>query len=107
MIRFLRNPASRLLVLAALVLLKWGVIGCAEEVEAVSSKVSPDYVRQRGPDGSFKPETFAVAKGGYWSGAIADKTIQGDSSFPMITKVIGAALARKNYLPTNDPKKTN
>jgi hypothetical protein len=107
MIRFLRHPASWRLVLAALVLFKFAAYGCAEEVEAVSSQVSSDYVRQREPDGSLKLETFAVAKGGYWSGAIADKTIQGDSSFPMITKVIGAALARKNYLPAKDPKKTD
>lgn len=79
----------------------------AEEVEAVNSRVSPDYVRQREPDGTFKVETFAVAQGGLWGGELADKTIQGESSFPMITKVMGAALARKNYLPAKDPKKTD
>lgn len=93
--------------LAILALLNCGAIVCAEEIEAVNSRVSPDYIRQREPDGTLKVETFAVAQGGYWSGAMADKTIKGESSFPMITKVMGAALARKNYLPTKDPKKTD
>jgi len=99
-------PAYRLWF-GMLALFSFGTVLCAEEVEAVNSRISPDYVRQRGSDGTFKAETFAVAQGGYWSGGIVDKTIEGKNSFPMITKVMGAALARKNYLPAKDPKKTD
>lgn len=88
-----------------LALFSFGAVLCAEEVEAVNSRISPDYGRQRGSDGTFKVETFAVAQGGYWSGGIVDKTIEGKNSFPMITKVMGAALTRKNYLPLRILKK--
>jgi len=75
-------------------------------VTAVSSKVSADYVRTQLPDGSFRPETYAFGKGGYWSGEIKDKTIDG-LTFLDVAHVVARPLASQNFLPAKDPAKTN
>jgi len=75
-------------------------------VTAVSSKVSADYVRARLPNGSFRPETYAFGKGGYWSGEIKDHTIDG-LTFLDVAHVIAVPLASQNFLPAKDPAKTN
>lgn len=76
-----------------------------EEFEAVSSKVSRGYVRKKASDGSFVPESYAFAKGGYWSGPILDPTID-KMDFMDIARTISVPLASQNYIPTNDPKTT-
>jgi hypothetical protein len=76
-----------------------------EDFEAVSSKVSRDYVRKRAPNGSFVPETYAFAKGGYWSGPLSDATID-RLEFLDIARTLAVPLARQDYLPTEDPKET-
>ncbi len=77
----------------------------AEEIEAVASKVSDDYVRVKRPDGSFRPEAYAFAKGGYWSGNRVDKTID-KLDFMDVARTIAAPLAAQNYVPAKDPKAT-
>jgi hypothetical protein len=77
----------------------------AEEIAAVSSKVSDDYVRTRLADGSFQPETYAFGKGGYWSGALRDKTID-EMNFLDVARTIAGPLEHQGYIPTKDPQTT-
>jgi len=77
-----------------------------EEFEAVASKVSRDYVRKKAADGSFVAESYAFAKGGYWSGPFADSTID-KMDFMDIARTIAVPLARQDYYPTADQKTTN
>jgi hypothetical protein len=76
----------------------------AEEFEAVFSDQCNDYARIRLADGSFQPETYILLKGGLWFGDIADPTID-RVSFDEIAEQISGALAKRNYLPSRDPKK--
>ena len=66
----------------------------ADEIAAVCSKVSDDYVRTRLADGSFQPETYAFGKGGYWSGALRDKTID-EMNFMDGARTIAGPLERR------------
>jgi hypothetical protein len=75
------------------------------EMAAVSSRASEDYVRTRLPDGSFQPETYAFGKGGFWSGASRDPTID-NMDFMDVARTIAVPLERQGYIPSKDPKKT-
>ncbi len=77
----------------------------AEEVEAVTSRASNDYVRKKLPDGSYEEETYAFAKGGFWSGDRNDKTID-KLGFTEVAQTIAVPLASQNYVPAKDPKST-
>ncbi|HEY1791369.1 MAG TPA: hypothetical protein VGG34_00510 [Opitutaceae bacterium] len=96
---------SVLLSLAA-----YGLLGChaalAEEFEATSGRTSPDYIRARLPDGSFKPETYAFGKGGYWGGPLHDKTIDA-IGFLKIAHIMAVPLAAQHHVPDSDPKTTS
>jgi hypothetical protein len=78
----------------------------AEDVEAIASKVAKDYVRKKLPDGTFKPETYAFGQGDDWRGARVDPTID-DMSFMDVARILAVPLAKKQYLPTADPKTTD
>jgi hypothetical protein len=78
-----------------------GVVG----IEAVSSKVTKDYVRVRLPDGSFQPEFYAFGKGGYWDGEIDDATID-KLTFLDVAHTIAKPLEDQKYIPATDPNKT-
>jgi hypothetical protein len=78
----------------------------AEEFEAISGRTSPDYVRIRQADGSFKPESYAFGRGGYWSGPLDDKTIE-KMSFLDIAHIMAVPLAAEGYVTARDPKTTN
>jgi hypothetical protein len=82
-----------------------GQLAKGEEFEAVSSKVSRDYVRKKTADGSFVPESYAFAKGGYWSGPMFDPTID-KMDFMDIARTISVPLASQSYIPTADAKTT-
>jgi hypothetical protein len=73
-------------------------------VEAVSSKVAPDYVRSKMPDGSFIPEFYSFGPGGNWGGEIKDLTID-KLTFLDVAHVIAPPLATQKYLPGTDPAK--
>jgi len=77
----------------------------AEEIEAVSSRTSSDYLRKKLPDGSFEPESYAFAKGGFWSGDRSDKTID-KMGFTEVAETIAGPLASQNFIPAKDPKTT-
>jgi hypothetical protein len=78
-------------------------MGGANDITAVSGRTSPDYVRTRQADGSFAPESYAFGKGGTWSGAMEDLSID-RMTFLGVAHVIAVPLASKNYLPSRDPK---
>jgi hypothetical protein len=75
-------------------------------IEAVASKVSSDYHRNKLPDGSFQPETYAFGEGGKWAGEISDITID-KLKFIDVARVISAPLAQKKYIPARDPNATS
>jgi hypothetical protein len=77
----------------------------AEDYESVSARASRDYIRKKATDGSFVPESYAFAKGGFWSGPMFDPTID-KMSFMDIARTIAVPLAYQNYLPTSDAKNT-
>jgi hypothetical protein len=74
-------------------------------VEAVSSKVAPDYIRPRAADGSFLPEYYTFGKGGNWGGEFKDDTID-KLDFMDIARGIAPSLQSQKYLPASDPKAT-
>jgi hypothetical protein len=74
-------------------------------VTVVSSKVAPGYVRSARPDGSFKPETFALGNGGRWTGTVVDGTID-KVVFMDVARAIAGPLAAKGYVSSSDPKAT-
>ena len=77
----------------------------AENVEAVSSSASADYIRTRLPDGSFQPEGYVFGKGGYAGGDRTDKSID-KMGFLEIAHTIAGPLARQKYLPSTQPAAT-
>jgi hypothetical protein len=91
-----------------------GLISDSEQITAVSSKVHNGYVRTKLSDGSFGPETYGFAIGGFLNRSSAGlrsppptPTFDGsiDSvSFAAIARTIEGPLAEQKYLPTNEPK---
>jgi hypothetical protein len=86
----------------------------SSEMTAVSSKVFNGYARKKLADGSYRPERYGFAIGGFLSGSEAgggssstlptsDPTVD-KATFAAIGRVIAAPLAAQKYLPTDDPK---
>jgi hypothetical protein len=78
----------------------------AEDLVAISTKASRDYVRKKLPDGSFQPETYAFGEGDNWSGARLDNSID-RMGFMDVARVVAVPLAHQNYVPTREQKTTN
>ena len=72
-------------------------------VTAVYSAASNGYARQKLPDGSYKREFYALAKGGYAPGEVRDRSID-DVKFPAIAGTVAQFLARRNYYFAPDAK---
>ena len=79
--------------------------GGANDITAVSGRTSKDYIRTRLPDGSFAAEPYAFGKGGSWSGAMADASID-KLNFLDVAHTIAPPLGSQNYIPSRDPKTT-
>jgi hypothetical protein len=77
-----------------------------EEIVAVSSRASKNYVREKLPDGSFEPETYAFGNGGHVGGAMADGTID-KLNFMDVARVAAGPLRDRKYIPATDANKTN
>jgi hypothetical protein len=75
--------------------------GGANDITAVSSRASRDYVRAKNPDGTFVPEYYAFAEGGPWKGAGRDASID-NLTFLDVAHVVAYPLADQNYLPCKD-----
>jgi hypothetical protein len=100
------TPAHRLLFAACCAALLGGMCAQAEVVEAIASKAAKDYVRKKLPDGTFKAETYVFGEGDDWRGARVDSTID-KMDFMDVARVLAVPLAKKQYLPTHDPKTTD
>jgi hypothetical protein len=70
---------------------------------AVFSRVSKEYQRTRLPDGSFKPEYFAIANGGMVPGTSRDKTVE-QVNYPNIVQLVLPQLAKQGYHYAKDSK---
>ena len=72
-------------------------------VTAVFSNTSNGYERTKMADGSFKRETYALARGQYLPGADSDRSIDG-VQFPQIAGLIARHLALQNYYLAENSK---
>ena len=77
----------------------------SESIIAVSSKVSPDYSRQKAADGTYVTEQIAFGKGGVWGGGERDETLD-RMAFTDVARVIAGPLSAQHYLSSRDPKQT-
>jgi hypothetical protein len=77
----------------------------SNEITAVSSRASDDYVRIKRADGAYQNETYVFGKGGNYRGPDSDPTIE-QKSFEDVAHTIAIPLASQNYLPSNDPNDT-
>jgi hypothetical protein len=103
--RLLENKALFYSIWASAIALVGANNLMAEEFEAVSSRESPDYIRAKLPDGTYKVETYAFGTGGYWSGPLDDKTID-RLGFMEVARTIAIPLANQQFLCSTDPKAT-
>ena len=76
----------------------------AEDVTAISSRTTDDYVRVKLPDGSIQLETYAFGEGGH-SSSVSDASIDG-LRFIDVARAIAGPLAKQRYIPTRDAKTT-
>jgi hypothetical protein len=86
-------------------------ISGSEQLTAVSSSLHNGYVRTKLPDGSYKPETFAMGEGGLLDTAYGDQFVTvdptiDDVSFNSIVGMLAGPLARQNYISVRDPNAT-
>jgi hypothetical protein len=103
----------------------FSLISGSEQMVAVSSKVFSGYVRERLPDGSLKPETYAFgnggrlggetigadvvgasARGGDTGGVVRDDTID-IVTFGELARTVAGPLAGQNYVPTPSADSTD
>jgi hypothetical protein len=73
---------------------------------AVFSRVSKEYRRERLPDGSPKPEYFALGNGGMVDGTSRDKTVE-RVTYPAIAALVLPQLARQGYHYAKDAKQAS
>lgn len=73
---------------------------------AVFSRISKEYRRERLPDGSFKPEYFALANGGKVPGTSRDQTVE-RVTYPEIAALVLPQLARQGYHYAQDARQAN
>jgi hypothetical protein len=76
------------------------------EITSISSVAAPGYVREKLPDGTWKPETFAFGQGGHMVGRTAGDPID-KLSFDELVKLLAAPLSRRNYRQADEPADTN
>ncbi|EDY82415.1 hypothetical protein VDG1235_2037 [Verrucomicrobiia bacterium DG1235] len=114
MSRFARfgNSSLQSLLLVAIGLL--GVASVFAEREkkyrpprtAAHSTVDPSFVRERLPDGQWKPITYAFGKGNLIDPTERDKSLN-QLSFHELGAILSKALLTENYVPTPGPEETD
>ncbi len=72
-------------------------------VAAVFSAVKNDYARTKLPDGTYKKEYYALARGHYEPGMAKDHSID-DVKFPQVAGVVATYLAKQGYYMAEDSK---
>jgi hypothetical protein len=97
-------------LLAALSLLSAGPAGIAADehavLTAVFAKTDKGYKRQKGPDGKWVREYYAMSNGGPVEGTVKDNA-QERVKFVSIATVLAEQLARQGYFPATDPEKVD
>jgi hypothetical protein len=73
---------------------------------AVFSKTDKNYKRQKGPDGKWVREYYALTNGGPAEGTIRDNA-QSRVPFVAIATVLAQHLARQGYYPATDPEQVD
>jgi hypothetical protein len=73
---------------------------------AVFSRVSKEYEREHLPDGSFKPEYFALGNGGMVAGTTRDRTVE-RVDYPAIAQLVLPHLAEQGYHYARDAKQAS
>jgi hypothetical protein len=63
---------------------------------AIYSRVGAGYTRERQPDGSWKPEFYALANGGRIDGTVTDVTVD-RVTYPEVATIAARLLAEQNY----------
>jgi len=86
--------------------LRSSAFSTSDQATAVSARASEDYVRAKLTDGTLKPEYYAFAEGGHWTGSVSDASID-HLKFIDVARAIAGPLKDQNYVPTRDPKDTN
>ena len=89
--------------LAALVAAVPSAQAAWDETVVVNARVFNGYTRTKLPDGTFKPEHFAVGQGGQWKATMVDKSID-RLPFKTIVQTIAPPLVAQGYLPSADPE---
>jgi hypothetical protein len=87
----------------------WNALKSADgssDAISISSQTYNGYKRTRLPDGTFKPETYAFAEGGYGGGTVAGQPAD-RVPFLRIAHTIAGPLAGQAYVPTRDMGKTD
>jgi hypothetical protein len=79
--------------------------GMRAETVVISSKVFNGYARERQPDGTYKPESYAFGEGGRWTRPINDPGME-KLKFIDIARVVAGPLAKLNYQPAVKPEDT-
>lgn len=121
-----RAHAARSMKWKAFPILAWAAVSCAplcarafdlvssgEEITAVSSKVFSGYARKRLANGSFQPEHYGFAIGGFLNHSAPgmemsatiftrDDTID-ELGFAQVARMIVGPLAAQEYLSTDNP----
>lgn len=102
----LKNSVMRLL--AGLALMSSAGFADEEEVvlTSVFAKTDRGYQRQKGPDGRWVREYYALTNGGPAEGTVQDNT-QDKIKFASLASVLAEHLARQGYFPATDPNKVD
>jgi hypothetical protein len=97
--------AGMFLLTACLVQAAFGAAGVGE-ITSISSVAAGGYVREKRPDGSWKPETFAFGQGGLVAGRTSGDSID-KLSFADLVKILAVPLAGRNYRQADEPANAN
>ncbi len=95
----MKRTAGRLpmLLVLALALQGAGSRAADETVStAVYARIGNGYQRERGKDGAFQPEYYALSNGGKIYGTTADITVD-RVTYPQVAEIAMRLLARENY----------
>ena len=87
-------------------LLAGGVLSAREDPVAVASTASVAYVREKGPDGKPKPETYLFFQGRFFGGTARDPDLE-HAQFTGITRTLAESMVRQNYFPSRNPKQAD
>ena len=72
------------------------------EITTIYSAAAAGYVREKLPDGTLKPETFAFGQGGHMDGRTAGDSID-KMSFNELVRILKAPLSRRAYEQADEP----